>query len=388
MAIKVSLLRSTLHESNVFSKENERFIKSIEKEVKKIINEDIIISDIDDYDCTLKLIFIASGGSEGLFLKNIKYLKEPFYLLTVDKNNSLPASLEILNYLNEHNLKGEILHGKVKYIANRIVELIKFKKEQSEIADRLALIGKPSDWLIASIPDSGELFKKYHIELVNIEIDELLEMYNSLLNEKDSKTEEVKANVIYDAIKALLNKYNCKGFSIRCFDLLSSIKATSCLALAKLNSEGYTSACEGDVMALVTMHLIRKHFNVSSFQANPSIIDVNAKTIVFAHCTCPLDMLYQTAFDTHFESKIGIGIRGRLREEDVTVLRLSANLKDVFLEEGKIKENLNRDNLCRTQIKVKFNNDISSILIRPCGNHHIIFYGKNKAQVIKILNEY
>ena len=74
MRIKICTLNSTLHDSNAFSLENKLFIESIEKE----LNEKIELSSINDYDCDIKLIFIASGGSEGLFLQNIKNLKEPF----------------------------------------------------------------------------------------------------------------------------------------------------------------------------------------------------------------------------------------------------------------------------------------------------------------------
>mgnify|MGYP003301395200 CR=1 FL=1 len=59
---------------------------------------------LDDYDCDLKLIFIESGGSEGLFLDGFKLLKAPYYLLTSGDNNSLAASLEILTYLNVNKL--------------------------------------------------------------------------------------------------------------------------------------------------------------------------------------------------------------------------------------------------------------------------------------------
>ena len=56
MRIKLCTLNSLLHESNTFSKENEDFIRSIEKE----LNEKIELASIDDYDCDIKLIFIAS----------------------------------------------------------------------------------------------------------------------------------------------------------------------------------------------------------------------------------------------------------------------------------------------------------------------------------------
>ena len=89
MNIKVSFLNSLLHESNAFNIENKDFLDKIGNN----IGCNIEVSDIKDYDCDLKLIFIASGGSEGLFLENMKYLKEPYYLLSTNANNSLASSL-------------------------------------------------------------------------------------------------------------------------------------------------------------------------------------------------------------------------------------------------------------------------------------------------------
>ena len=377
MRIKISTLNSTLHESNAFSKENKLFIESIEKE----LNEKIELTDISDYDADIKLIFIASGGSEGLFLDNIKNLKEPFYLLTKGTNNSLAASLEVMTYLNINNLAGEILHGSAKYIAKRIKSL--GSNEIKKDLVRLGVIGKPSDWLISSIPSYEGIKEKYDIDLIDIKLDEVITLYNELLYKErfdniDSfgfDLDEVKkAECFALAIDKIVLKYNLKGFTIRCFDLLNTIKTTGCLALAKANAKGIIGTCEGDIMALISMYLVRKVKGKSSFQANPSVIDVDNNEIVFAHCTLPLDMCESFSYLTHFESKTGVAIRGKLRKTKVGVFRLSSNLKDFYYDEGIILENLEEENLCRTQIRIKMNNRIDNMLKNPTGNHHIIFY--------------
>lgn len=380
--IKVSLLQSTLHESNKFNEENEAFIKQIEKELK----EEIVVSDIRDYDCDLKLIFIASGGSEGLFLENIDSLQEPYFLLTSGENNSLAASLEIMTYLNINNLEGEVLHGDAKYIASRITEL----KKKEEKYEYLGVIGNPSDWLIASIPKS-KVLSKFHVSLVDISLFEVIDLFNKIKQKDDYKTDyfnndEInKADKMYYALKEIIKKYHLSGFTIRCFDLLSEIKTTGCLALAKLNDEGIIATCEGDVMAMVSMYLVKKHFNIPSFQANPARIDPVENKITLCHCTLPLNMTSSYRFMTHFESKIGVGVKGELFTQDVTILRISKNMEDFFVGEGRIIRNLNEENLCRTQIEVAMNDDIGVLLRRPCGNHHIVFYGHYKDRIIEIL---
>ena len=383
--IKLSSFKSSLHTYDEFDVGTKKFISEIENN----INDKIIFSKLEDYDCDLKLIFISSGGSEGLFLKEFDKLKEPYYFLTSGNNNSLAASLEILTYLNLNNKKGEIIHGNMTYISQRIKELEKLNKNKKAISNsKLGVIGKPSDWLISSIPNYKDVKDKFGIDLVDISLDEVKNEFdkfsfdNLKLDLKEFDKEELnKAKRIYQAFSNICNKNKLDGFSVRCFDLLQPLKSTGCLGLALLNDKNIISSCEGDIMAMISMLVAKKISGNDVFQANPSRIDVENKKIVFAHCTIPLNMVKDYKFDTHFESRTGVAIKGYLYEDDVTVLRLSSNLKDYFLEEGKIIRNLDDPNLCRTQIEVLFNNDISSILTKPCGNHHIIFYGKHKKEI-------
>lgn len=127
MKVKIFPLTSSLHNYEAVKSETEEFLSDI----KKISScEFEIIQDAKEFyeDCDLSLILVRTGGSEGIFLKNIENLHEPYYLLTYGFSNSLAASLEILTYLNLNNLKGEVIHGSNEYVGNRIKELIKEKK--------------------------------------------------------------------------------------------------------------------------------------------------------------------------------------------------------------------------------------------------------------------
>ena len=386
MKIKISTFSSYLHESSVFLKENEDFINDL----ARLLNTNIEYATLDDYNCDLKLILIASGGSENYFLESINKLKEPYYLLTTGKNNSLAASLEILTYLNNNNLEGEILHGNTTYIANRINQL--FDKTNKEYPVKLGVIGKPSDWLISSIPDRVKLLKLFNIKLVDISLDELIALYK----QKDGFINDLKCfdlkelnkdNNLYLAFCEIRSRYNLVGLTVRCFDLLDSIHTTGCFSLAELNAKGIIGTCEGDISALISMYLIKKWFGKSSFQANPSKIDVDNKVIELAHCTCPFDMISSFKYDTHFESGIGVAIKGEFFEKDVTIFRLSSDLKRFYVGEGKIVANLNDMRQCRSQIRIKMNDDISVLLREPCGNHHMVFYGHYKDEIIDKLTK-
>ena len=384
MKVNIFPLVSSLHNQN---KINENTLKLL-NELMSISDVEFNISSIDElYNSDLSLILIQSGGSEGLFLENIKNLKPPFYLLTYGYNNSLAASLEILSYLKDNNLEGEVLHGSNEYIIKRINELTKIN-----VKYRFGIIGKPSDWLIASNANYETAKRLHNIELVDISINKVSDYYFKSINDynlefKYDSKEIDKALKLHKVLNKIKEEYNLNGLTIRCFDLLEKLKTTSCLSLALLNKEGVVATCEGDVPTMISMHLLNKLTNQVGFQANPSRIDVENKKMILAHCTLPLNMVNKYNLDTHFESGIGVAIKGYLKEEKVTIFKLSKNLKDYYVTTGTIIKNLEESNLCRTQIEVSIDDNIEYFLNRPYGNHHVVIYGDYKNDIIKYMSK-
>lgn len=384
MKVNIYPLVSSLHNQN---KINENTLKLL-NELMSISDVEFNISSIDElYNSDLSLILIQSGGSEGLFLENIKNLKPPFYLLTYGYNNSLAASLEILSYLKDKNLEGEVLHGSNEYIIKRIKELTKIN-----VKYRFGIIGKPSDWLIASNVNYENAKRLHNIELVDISINKVSDYYFKSINDynlefKYDSKEIDKALKLHKVLNKIKEEYNLNGLTIRCFDLLEKLKTTSCLSLALLNKEGVVATCEGDVPTMISMHILNKLTNQVGFQANPSRIDVENKKMILAHCTLPLNMVDKYNLDTHFESGIGVAIKGYLKEEKVTIFKLSKNLKDYYVTTGTIIKNLEESNLCRTQIEVSIDDNIEYFLNRPYGNHHVVIYGDYKNEIINYMSK-
>lgn len=388
MEISIYTLTSELHDKESLEIATKEFLSSlcIEYEFKG--------NDYSDYGLhTLDMIFVRTGGTEGIF-KHLLLQKQinkerPFYLLTSGKSNSLAASMEILSYIRQNNMKGEIIHGSPEYVSKRINTLLMVNKALNTLKDnRLGIIGKPSDWLISSGYDSDKITKALGVHLCEIDMSEFLTVIKDTPLEPSGLTSDVAcisqalpgAQQIYNALRTLVERYQLNGFTIRCFDLLTSVKNTGCLALAKLNAEGVVAGCEGDVPTLLTMTIVSSLTGMSSFQANPSSINPETGEIIFAHCTVPLNMVGRYELDTHFESGIGVGIRGKLSEEDVTIFKVSGDLSRMFVTEGSLTENLSKSDLCRTQIKVKLDNlsQTDYFLNYPIGNHHVIMLGRHK----------
>jgi L-fucose isomerase-like protein len=178
----------------------------------------------------------------------------------------------------------------------------------------------------------------------------------------------------------IVDKYQLQGFTLRCFDLLTAVHNTGCLALARLNAEGIVAGCEGDVPAMLSMAITNALLGVSGFQANPSQINPETGEMLFAHCTIPLNMVERYELDTHFESGIGVGIRGGMKEGPVTIFKVSGDLKRCFMAEGELVRNQAKPDLCRTQqvIQLADSRQTSYFLTQPIGNHHIITPGNNR----------
>jgi len=353
------------------------------------------------------IFFIETGGTEEEFKSIFDSYKEPYLLLATDANNSLPASLEIASFLKKNGKKFKLFHGRPEEVkealkTENIEEVSHFSEKKISFSKlkgkRYGVVGKPSNWLISSDVNYKEVSSKFGITLVDISTEEFMRqidatnskvdptMFEPLLNEKVSKETLVGALRIYSALRDLIMKYDLAGLTVRCFDLLTSVKNTSCLALAMLNKDGYIATCEGDVPAMLSMAIIKACFNDSSFQVNPSYLNLKERYGYFAHCTIPLDMCLDYKFDTHFESGIGLGINGRLNLGKVTIFKMNANLKDYEVFEGQIVENLHKNNLCRTQVKVRFDEPIDEMFTSPNGNHLLIFRGAHKDELVRFLS--
>lgn len=396
--IAIYTLTSELHDEQAVNTVTKEFLNSLKQELTSkedtMLQFDFKDKNYADYGShALDLIYVRTGGTEGIFKRMLPSLQEkpdsPYYLLTSGKSNSLAASMEILSYLQQNGMKGEIIHGDPSYIAHRIALLAKAGEAKRLLNGcKLGIIGEPSDWLISSHADKDIIRKQLGVELVDIPMQELLETITSTplrLADEDCSSEPISnalpgALQIYDALKAIIKCYSLQGFTLRCFDLLSTVHNTGCLALAKLNAEGIVAGCEGDVPAMLSMKIAQTLLGVSGFQANPASINPETGEMVFAHCTIPFNLVERYEYDTHFESGIGVGIRGYMKEGPITIFKVSGNLSRYFIQEGELVRNQSKPDLCRTQQVVMLSDPSKTayFLNNPIGNHHIILPGHHQ----------
>lgn len=398
MTTAIYTLTSQLHDKVAVDAATQEFLESLGIEYQ------LMGDNFKDYGChDLELIYVRTGGTESLFKNELPRMlrqsKQPFLLLTTGKSNSLAASMEILSYLRQKGLRGEILHGSTDYIKNRITTMQQVGKAMRTLNGcRLGVIGEPSDWLIASKAKYRTIEEKLGIEILHIDMDELLMLINRMPADIESdliakapndavRQSLAGAERIYEALKLIVEGYDLQGFTLRCFDLLTAVKNTGCVALSKFNAQGIVAGCEGDIPALLSMMIAQAITGKSGFQANPARINPETGELLFAHCTIPFNMVEDYELDTHFESGIGVGIRGFMKPGPVTVFKASGGLDRHFAEEGMLIENQGNPDLCRTQqiIQLKDKEAAKYFLTNPIGNHHIIIQGHYKAVLDEIL---
>ena len=388
MNIAIYTLTSELHNEQAVSTATQEFLRSLG------VDYELKGCNYADYGThALDLIYVRTGGTEGIFRRLLPQLQQqsnkPFYLLTSGKSNSLAASMEILSFLRQQQIRGEIIHGSEAYMHHRITLLERLGETLRKLkGTRLGVIGEPSDWLISSVYDRQAVAERLGIDIIDVPMSSLLEAIRQtpqMTPAEQSNREEIQralpgAQQIYSALRYLVERHGLQGFTLRCFDLLTAVKNTGCLALAKLNAEGIVAGCEGDVPTMLTMAVTKALTGVSGFQCNPSRINPETGEILLAHCTIPLNMVERYEFDTHFESGIGVGIRGYMKEGPVTIFKMAGDLSRCFIAEGELVRNEANPDLCRTQqiIQLSDKRQASYFLTEPIGNHHVIIPGHHR----------
>jgi len=420
----ILILRSGFQKDDWLKEEYDDLIKRLESETQIktciygrdspiSIKERIIKSDIN-------IVLVATGGVESTFVELEPYIARDgkgVSLIADGRNNSLAASLEILTYLTNHNRSGRIVHAPNN--AEIIKELLhptessvssqetkkpsdeekKEKQEETVLKGcKVGCVGRPSDWLIASDVDRTVLSTKYGVEVVDVPMDMLVTRYEAVDAERVKKlTDEYMAFVafiteparedisrslrIYAALKDICTELGLSAMTIRCFDVINKLGATSCIALSMLNDEGIVAGCEGDMQSMLTMLLVRRLLQMPSFMANPS--GLRAGETVLAHCTVPRTMCTSLALRSHFESGMGVAPQGTLPADNHNVYTLvkwgGASLQRCFIAEAEaipVPPCNHDEHLCRTQITLALDTR-HYLLSQPIGNHHMVIAGRH-----------
>lgn len=176
----------------------------------------------------------------------------------------------------------------------KLVPLLRARKVFSQtnllvITNREGKIGRP---VMSNVWDFEDLRNRFGINTKIVTYGELEDELSTL---RDSDNEEIKDftyNIIKNArgihidekyirynveftfaVKNLMKKYNCNAHTTECFEFCSAQMADKwqvvpCFTHSVLKDEGYPSACEGDICALLAMVLLTGISRKSAYMGN------------------------------------------------------------------------------------------------------------------------
>lgn len=344
------------------------------------------------------LTLVATGGTEQRALDVAAARRsavpwEPVVLVAHELHNSLPASLETLARLRLDGVAGRIVQAAdTAALRETVGDLVALHRVRR---DRVGLVGSPSEWLVASVPDRDAFAARWGTRLVDVDIGETIAASRTAAADEvtplavrftprgDPAPATIAASTLHPALVESMARSEVDAVAVRCFDFLTELETSGCVALAELNDRGVVAGCEGDVAATMAMLLARRVLDQTAWVANPASIDPVENRILLAHCTVAPSMVDDLELHTHFESGLGVGLRGTFAPGGYTVLRLGGRELDRhWFAEAELVETGASPDLCRTQVSLRVTDrDVSDLLDDPLGNHLVMIHGHHRAHL-------
>ncbi len=352
-------------------------------------------------------VLVTTGGTEHAILELWQRQQgawpgEPLVLVATPDSNSLPACLEALARVQQDDGAGRIVYFPTPADAaaaaelGALMEVLRVRRQLHRT--RIGLVGDPSDWLVASSPTAEVVRRSWGPEVVPVAIGRAVDGYRaapepvvlqlarsvstgaSAFGETDERTVAAAAR-LHPALRRLVDEDRLDAVAVRCFDLLTSVQTSGCVALAELNDEGIVAGCEGDVVSTVAMLWVHALTGGAAWMANPARVDPASGLVRLAHCTIARSLTSGYALRSHFESGIGVGIAAQVPPGPVTLVRIGgAGLDRLFLAEGEAAPAGPDEALCRTQVDVTVGPDaVADLLAQPLGNHIVVVPGRHAA---------
>ncbi|KAI7844851.1 hypothetical protein COHA_001504 [Chlorella ohadii] len=348
----------------------------------------------------------------------------PLLLVAHPYANSLPSALEALARLQQAR-SADGYRGRIVYLPSAaqgaaddawasLQESLKASRPlRSGVRvwhqlhrSRIGLVGQPSSWLVASTPSAGVVGSSWGPSLVDIDMQELL---GGLWGTGSFKKGEVEA-VVQDMLAGkflLVDRHGLSCISVRCFDVVTAKETTGCYSLSRLLDEKVVAGCEGDVCSALGMLWGQAMTGQTPWMANIAqasqqlaimpFVDPPNGVVKLAHCTIARSLLASHEATTHFESGLGVALKGKVPPGAVTLLRIGGKqLDQLWLEEGYVLEEAAAEgawspNLCRTQVRVSLLGGrpvVDGLLQRPLGNHVVMLRGHHKSLLSSYFSQF
>lgn len=200
----------------------------------------------------------------------------------------------------------------------------------------------------------------------------------------------------YLTVVEFLERYDCNAFGVECFELCSSMnpwnrRFTPCMTHSLLKNEGFPSACEKDMNALLAMACMMYVSNRPAYMGNPDF-DLDKNTITLHHSDSPTRMRGFDTPDDYYEIKsfteAGFGATLRYdyaahKGQQVTLARFNPAGTKLMLIPGKISDGGGMEGFgCAQRVTFEVENSKECMRIMHDFGHHLsMVYGDCTEQI-------
>ncbi|MGP3666998.1 MAG: L-arabinose isomerase family protein [Candidatus Bathyarchaeota archaeon] len=346
---------------------------------------------IDEEKFDAIVVFVGSGGTAEIIKKLI--MNKKWILLAYSENNSLPSALTAKEKLVAVNkwrshlfyIDVEKMEENLKKVT-RVVHVL-WKIKNLKLAT-VGFIGSNKDLNRKNFVRKffGTNVKTLSLkklegrlgEVVEKEVDSLISRFKDCFEVVEPSQEDIKNSCkLYLALKHIMKTENLSCITLDCFSLLKKLNITPCLAFSLLIDEDLQGVCEGDILHVPLMLLLPKLTGKPCWLANLSKVNLEDKTLTFAHCTAATKLSDggKVKLRSHFETGLSVALEVQLKNGPLTIIHVVRKPPSLVVGVGEaIKKESQSENLCRTQVSLKFNGDLKRFL-ETTGNHHVLCYG-------------
>ncbi len=327
------------------------------------------------------ILYFLTGGSEAEAVKRLN--KSRFQLLAAfGEDNAFASATEVQAWAGQHGYHTLLLSLDDRESLHTIRNFHRVKSGLKRLKSQtLGLIGEVSDWLVASSVSQEALRERLGIRMKKITWHEAGDFRTHLpsmefINKFDHTSTHplTSASKVHTLLKEIIATHHLDAITVECFSLVQKNGVTACLALSDLNDHGVPSGCEGDLVSITGMMLLKEITGYIPWMAN--LAGIKGTSALLAHCTAPTELLADFSIQTHFETDKGTAIQGYFEEDRVTLFRLDNKLSRAFLAAGNITDRPTFPYACRTQILVELPAQaLKSLKEDPLGNHHLVLPG-------------
>ncbi len=399
MDVQVVAFGSALHSSERLTQKQSKILQRLNSGKHRFS-----IVPPEGHQAPYHIILILTGGVENSVIQYLKGQSLPVIFLSDSTDNSLAATLELTARLQTEDIQTEVILIDKEDALQRLERILRILQTIQRLkGSKVGIIGRPSDWLVASHINDIEVEKRLGTRVVRIPLEELINR-TKLASKNEARriaqeftksasrvvepTDDAltTAAKVYISLRSMCKEYNLNAITLRCFDLLDELHTTGCMALSLLNDDGIIAGCEGDAQTLFSMYVSYLATDTLPFMANISDINTYTKSITLAHCTVATKMTNSYVVRSHFESGIGVGIQGEIDEGDATLLRMGkSSLEEYILLTGTATHpTTHSEELCRTQIVVNADSNVEVLLKKPLGNHMVFLKGRHVITLEKL----